>query len=52
MTWLQQQLGGPYGKEDILNQLLRLMGFKFYIGEPKRSDCSDLASVLGVKLSK
>jgi hypothetical protein len=44
LTWLQQQLGNPYGKEDIFNQVLRLMGFKFYIGEPKRYDCSDLAA--------
>ena len=44
MIWLQEQLGNPYGAEDIFNQVLRLMGFKFYIGEPKRYDCSDLAS--------
>ncbi len=44
VAWLQQQVGDAYGKEDILNQVLRLMGFKFYIGEPKRYDCSDLAS--------
>ena len=44
LTWLQQQLGNPYGTEDIFNQVLRLAGFKFYIGEPKRYDCSDLAS--------
>ena len=43
MKWVQDQLGNPYGKEDILNQVLRLMGFKFYIGEAKRYDCSDLA---------
>jgi hypothetical protein len=43
MIWLQDQLGNPYGAEDIVNQVLRLMGFKFYIGEPKRYDCSDLA---------
>ena len=44
LTWIQQQLGNPYVKEDILNQVLRLMGFKFYIGEPKHYDCSDLTS--------
>ena len=44
MTWLQAQLGNPYGAQDIVNQVLRLMGFKFYIGEPKRFDCSDLAA--------
>jgi hypothetical protein len=44
ITWLQKQLGNPYGKEDIFNQVLRLMGLKFYFGEPKRYDCSDLAA--------
>ncbi len=44
LTWLKEQLGNPYGKEDIVNQVLRLSGFKFYIGDPKRYDCSDLAA--------
>ena len=44
LTWLQQQIGDPYGKEDILNQVLRLAGFKFYNGEPKHYDCFDLAA--------
>lgn len=44
IAWLQAQQGDPYGKEDILNQVLRLMGFKFYLGEPKHYDCSDLAA--------
>src|SRR5271165_1787383 len=45
LAWLQTQLGNPYGTEDIINQVLRLAGFKFYIGEPKRYDCSDLAAL-------
>ena len=45
LTWLKQQLGNPYGAEDIVNQVLRLAGFTFYFGEPKRYDCSDLASL-------
>ena len=44
MKWVQDQLGNPYGKEDILNQVLRLIGLKLYFGEPKRYDCSDLAA--------
>jgi hypothetical protein len=44
LVWLKQQLGNPYGGEDIINQVIRLMGFKFYLGEPKRYDCSDLAA--------
>jgi hypothetical protein len=44
MTWLREQLGNPYGKEDIFNQVLRLMGLHFYIGQPKSYDCSDLAA--------
>lgn len=42
--WLKQQQGNPYGKEDIVNQVFRLMGFHFFIGQPKHYDCSDLAS--------
>ncbi len=44
LTWLQQQLGNPYGKEDIVDQVLRIMGLKMYVGEPKNYDCSDLAA--------
>ena len=44
IAWLKKQIGDPYGKEDIVNQVLRLMGIKVYIAAPKNYDCSDLAA--------
>jgi hypothetical protein len=44
MAWLQVQVGNPYGKADIVSQVLRFMGFHFYTSESKHYDCSDLAA--------
>lgn len=44
VAWAFSHLNMPYGKQDILSNVLKLFGCPFYIGQRDHYDCSEFAA--------